>query len=131
MPYRAGALALALATAVGCTRPEPPPPRAVTHEDLVLEPDSEVIPAQVPANTTLTAMLKPYGLHEADTTAIVGAISRVFDVRRLHAGQPWRIERTHAGDVRFLEYKVDPRALRACRSGRKRSAHVHGHAQRV
>ena len=108
MSYRAGALALALATAVGCTRPEPPPPRAITHEDLVLEPDSEVIPAQVPANTTLTAMLKPYGLHEADTTAIVGAISRVFDVRRLHAGQPWRIERTHAGDVRFLEYEVDP-----------------------
>ena len=38
----------------------------------------------------------------------MAAVSRVFDVRKLHAGQPWRIERTHAGCVRLLEYEVDP-----------------------
>ena len=98
---------LAAAMAAGCARPEPAPP-AISHPDIVLEADSEIIPARVPVNATLGGMLRPYGLHDADITGVVDAVTRVFDVRKLHQGQPWRVERTHAGCVRLLEYEVDP-----------------------
>ena len=34
-------------------------------------------------------------------------MSRVFDLRTLRAGQPWRFERTYDGCVRHLEYEID------------------------
>jgi murein DD-endopeptidase MepM/ murein hydrolase activator NlpD len=101
------AAALAATFAAGCAPPEVPPP-VVHRPDIVLAPDSEVIPATVPANATLATMLRPYGLHEADVTGIVEAVTRVFDVRRLRGGQPFHVERTTAGCARRLEYEIDP-----------------------
>lgn len=98
---------LALALVTGCARVSEPP-RAVSHADIVLEPDSEVIPATVPVHATLATMLRPVVLHEEDVAGVVDAVSRVFDLRKLHAGQPWRVERTTAGCVRRLEYEIDP-----------------------
>jgi murein DD-endopeptidase MepM/ murein hydrolase activator NlpD len=108
MVVRAPAAAvLVAALASGCVRTETPPP-VVHHPDIVLEPDSEVIPSTVPANATLATMLRPHGLHEADVTGVVDAVTRVFDARKLRVGQPWHVERTTAGCVRRLEYEIDP-----------------------
>jgi murein DD-endopeptidase MepM/ murein hydrolase activator NlpD len=108
MFFRVSATALLAASlaVVGCARPDPPRP-AVARSDIVLEPDSELIPAKVPPRATLASMLQPYGLHEADVTGVVEAVSKVFDLRKLHEGQPWRVERTRDGCVRHLEYEID------------------------
>lgn len=109
MPAWVRGVLLAVIVCASCARTQPPaPPPAIAREDIVLEPDSDVIPAEVQPNTTFTAMLKPYGLHDGDVTGVVDAVSHVFDVRKLHAGQPWRLERTRTGCVRELEYEVDP-----------------------
>jgi murein DD-endopeptidase MepM/ murein hydrolase activator NlpD len=108
MSFRALAVAALVAVvAGGCARPEPPP-RVVSRPDIVLEPDSTVIPGVVPTNATLSALLNTLSLHEADVTGVVEAVGGVFDLRRLHAGQPWRLERTLEGCVRMLEYEIDP-----------------------
>jgi murein DD-endopeptidase MepM/ murein hydrolase activator NlpD len=74
---------------------------------VLLAADSEVIPGRVPARATLAGMLVPRQLHSEDVQGVVAAASRVFDLRKLRAGQPWRIERTRDGCVRYLEYEVD------------------------
>jgi murein DD-endopeptidase MepM/ murein hydrolase activator NlpD len=108
MSLRAGIVVVLLAAAASaCARPDTVP-RVVSHPDIVLEPDTVVIAASVPANATLAGLLRPYGLHDADVSGVVAAIARVFDVRRLHAGQPLKLERTTGGCVRSLEYEVDP-----------------------
>jgi murein DD-endopeptidase MepM/ murein hydrolase activator NlpD len=67
-------------------------------------------------------MLAPHRLHTADVTGVVTAAARVFDLRKLRAGQPWRFERTLDGCVRHLEYEVDAeRFLRV--SARANEAH--------
>jgi murein DD-endopeptidase MepM/ murein hydrolase activator NlpD len=110
MSFRVAATALlaaAIAAAAGCSRAEPLPP-TVSRPDIVLAPDSEVIPSTVPPRATMATMLRPFGLHDADVSGVVDAMSQVFDLRKLHAGQPWRVERTLAGCVRRLEYEIDP-----------------------
>lgn len=109
MPFvRGGAAALLLAVVTAaCVRSESAP-LPVSHPDVSLEPDSDIVPARVPNNTTLGGMLRPYPVHEADVTGVVDAVTRVFDVRTLHAGQAWRFERTTSGCIRTLEYEIDP-----------------------
>jgi len=106
---RAATAVVLLAAAVSaCHHPDADAPPVVSHPDIVLQPDTVVIAARVPVNSTLASLLRPYELHEADVSGVVAAVTRVFDVRRLHAGQPWKLERTTAGCVRSLEYEIDP-----------------------
>ena len=98
---------LGACAAGACSRAEPLPRGSTRRGDVVLPADSEVIPGRVTASTTLAGLLSPQHLHDADIGGIVAAVSRVFDLRRLRAGQPWRFERTHDGCVRFLEYEID------------------------
>src|SRR5215218_2676479 len=93
----------ACAAITACTRLEPRPPTSDGREDLVLATDSEIIPGRVPARTTLAALLPPEQVHDADVAGIVAAVSGVFDLRKLRAGQPWRFERTQDGCIRYLE----------------------------
>jgi len=108
VPFTRLALALCVsAILAGCHRLDPDPASTDRGEDLELAADSEMVPGRVPASTTLAGMLAPHGLHTADVTGVVAAVTRVFDLRKLRAGQPWRFERTLDGCVRRLEYEVD------------------------
>lgn len=110
VPFTRFVVSLSLVAAVAaCDRAEPPLPAGTNHHDDVFLPaDSEIIPGRVPASTTLVNLLAPEHLHGADITGVVAAVSGVFDLRKLRAGQPWRFERTHDGCVRYLEYEIDP-----------------------
>jgi len=82
------------ATLAACARVESLPPASERRGDVFLAPDSEVMPGRVPERATLAGMLAQRELQDAEVAGVVGAASRVFDLRKLRAGQPWRIERT-------------------------------------
>ena len=83
-------------------------PLHVSRGDIALAPDSEMIPGRVPARATLATMLRGADVAEGDAVRIVDAAHGVFDLRKLHAGQAWRIERTTDHRVRLFEYEIDP-----------------------
>ena len=107
LPTRLGLAFCIAATVAACHRIEPDPASTDRAEDLDLAADSEMVPGRVPASATLAGMLTPHSLHTADVSGVVAAVTRVFDLRKLRAGQPWRFERTLDGCVRHLEYEVD------------------------
>lgn len=98
----AGALA-----APACTTVDELPASKERRADIHLDPDSEMIPARVPAGATLSTLLDRHGLHTADADGIVEAIRSVFDPRLLRVNQAYRLERTLEGCVRLFEYEVD------------------------
>jgi murein DD-endopeptidase MepM/ murein hydrolase activator NlpD len=81
--------------------------RARRLVDIVLAADSRLIAGTVPSGRTLAAMLSAFELHEPDRQALVSAIQRVFDVRRLRVGQPFKLDRLFDGRVRSFEYEID------------------------
>jgi murein DD-endopeptidase MepM/ murein hydrolase activator NlpD len=84
--------------------------------DVLLPRDSDVISAVVPNGTTVAGMLGKHLLPESELSALVEAVTSSFDVRRLRAGNVYRIERLFDGRIRSFEYEIDPtRALRASR----------------
>jgi murein DD-endopeptidase MepM/ murein hydrolase activator NlpD len=84
--------------------------------DILLPRDSDVISAVVPNGTTVAGMLGKHLLPESELSALVQAVTSSFDVRRLRAGNIYRIDRLFDGRIRSFEYEIDPtRALRASR----------------
>jgi murein DD-endopeptidase MepM/ murein hydrolase activator NlpD len=75
--------------------------------DISLAADSMLIAGTVPSGRTLGAMLAAFDLREHDRRALVEAVQRVFDVRRLRVGQPFRLDRLFDGHVRSFEYEID------------------------
>ncbi|MEZ5419926.1 MAG: M23 family metallopeptidase [Vicinamibacterales bacterium] len=84
--------------------------------DILLPRDSDVISAVVPNGTTVAGMLGKHLLPESELSALVEAVTGTFDVRKLRAGNSYRIDRLFDGRIRSFEYEIDPtRALRASR----------------
>ena len=84
--------------------------------DILLPPDSDVISAVVPSGATVAGMLSKHLLPNSELSALVQAVSANFDVRRLRAGNVYRIDRLFDGRIRSFEYEIDPtRSLRAKR----------------
>jgi murein DD-endopeptidase MepM/ murein hydrolase activator NlpD len=81
--------------------------RARRLADIVLAEDSRLIAGTVPSGRTLATMLSAFELSEPDRQALVSAIQRVFDVRRLRVGQPFKLDRLFDGSVRSFEYEID------------------------
>ncbi len=75
--------------------------------DIHLQSTGEVIEAQVPRNATLASVLRAHELGEAVVNGIVSAARSAFDLRRLRASQPYRIEVSAAGAVREFVYRID------------------------
>jgi murein DD-endopeptidase MepM/ murein hydrolase activator NlpD len=100
---------LTVASAVwgGCQNADEQPP-AVTRADIVLPADSEIVPSRVTGGATFGGMLSESRIHPEDVSGIIAALPGVFDPRQLRIDQPWRVERTHDGCVRYLEYELDP-----------------------
>jgi murein DD-endopeptidase MepM/ murein hydrolase activator NlpD len=97
---------------VGCdwTPPDLPVPHGYGRRrfaDIGLAADSMMIAGTVPSGRTLGAILAAFDLHEPDRLALVDAVQRVFDLRRLRVGQRFRLDRLLDGRVRSFEYEID------------------------
>ena len=106
------AAALAL-TLTGCST-EPAgdadaPPAMLSSElrDIVLRPDTTLVSGLVPRSTTLDTLLRGHGVADDAAVSVVTAARQVFDPRRLRALQPFSIERTVEGTLRFFQYEID------------------------
>lgn len=107
-----GVLAVMSATVVVACRvsvtEEPEPiagPRRLV--DILLARDSEIVEALLPHRTTLSGVLKLHNLIESEVGALVETVAHHVDLRRLRAGQPYRLERLLDGRIREFMYELD------------------------
>lgn len=77
------------------------------RSDIFLPIDSEVIEARLPRNGTLATLLRMHQVEEGLAHRVVDAALDVFDLRKLKADQPYRLERTVSGAVRELIVRID------------------------
>ncbi len=85
--------------------------------DIALALETTKVSARVRAGATLASMLRAHDVVIADAAAIVAQAASVFDLRKVRANQPYRLETTHTGTVRGFEYEIDgDRFLRVGRS---------------
>ena len=85
--------------------------------DIALSLETTVVSARVRAGTTLASVLRAHDVAVSDVAAIVAQAGSVFDLRKVRANQPYRLETTHTGTVRGFEYEIDgDRFLRVGRS---------------
>ena len=104
-------LVLALGLFVGvsgaaCTDP-PDVPDAPPGRDIFLTPDTTVVRGLVANAATLDTMLRDHGLATDTVVAAIEAARAVFDPRRLRSSQPFTLERTFGGALRYFEYEID------------------------
>ncbi len=84
--------------------------------DIPLARDTRLVRARVAAGATLGSLLRAEGVAAAEVGDIVSRAARVFDVRRLRADRPYRIERALTGALQRFEYEIDgDRFLRVTR----------------
>jgi murein DD-endopeptidase MepM/ murein hydrolase activator NlpD len=105
-------LALGLFVAVNgvaCTDvPDVPDvPDASSTRDILLTPDTTVVRGLVANTATLDTMLRDHGLAADAVVAVIDAARDVFDPRRLRSAQPFLLERTLEGALRYFEYEID------------------------
>ena len=85
--------------------------------DIALLLETTVISSRVRAGATLASTLRAHDVGVADAAAIVMRAASVFDLRKVRANQPYRLETTPTGTVRGFEYEIDgDRFLRVGRS---------------
>jgi len=104
-------LVLALGLFVGvigaaCTA-APALPDAPPGRDIFLTPDTTVVRGLVANAATLETMLRDHGLATDAVFSVIGAARSVFDPRRLRSAQPFILERTLQGALRYFEYEID------------------------
>lgn len=105
-----GTLLLSAAAIVGlaaCAAEPPAAPLPTARGDILLPKTTEVFEAAVPRNATLAGVLRGHELAEPVVARLVEAAGSAFDVRRLRAEQPYRLEVGLAGDVREFTYRID------------------------
>jgi murein DD-endopeptidase MepM/ murein hydrolase activator NlpD len=107
------AAVLGIAVMTGCSAEpsgDPDAPPAVLQSelsDVVLTPDTTLVSGLVPRSTTLDTLLRGHGVADDAAVSVVSAARKVFDPRRLRALQPFSIERTFEGTLRFFQYEID------------------------
>jgi murein DD-endopeptidase MepM/ murein hydrolase activator NlpD len=104
------AIVVAASAATAACRPagaEPSPSPRGRLADVRLARDSEILRAVVPQRTTLASVLQTHQLLAHEAVALVRTISEKFDLRRVRAGQPYRIDRFLDGRIREFEYEID------------------------
>ena len=92
--------------AVACTD-APDVPDASPTRDIFLTPDTTVVRGLVANAATLDTMLRDHGLAADAVVAVIDAARAVFDPRRLRSAQPFMLERTLEGALRYFEYEID------------------------
>jgi len=93
----------ACSAATGDRRPDANP----SATDIYLENETVALEGRIPRNATLAGLLRERTLPEAVVTAVVGAAQSVYDLRRIRAGQPYRLVTTFDGRLREFHYEID------------------------
>jgi murein DD-endopeptidase MepM/ murein hydrolase activator NlpD len=89
----------------------------VRGHDIALPTDVTVVEARVGRGVTFAGLLRGLNIAASDLTEAVARSSAVFDLRRVRAGQPYRLERSPGGAIHRFEYEIDgDRFLRVGRS---------------
>lgn len=112
MLSRRAALAVisVLACACGCAQPSSEPGRVV-RPDVELASDTDLTPGHVHSGENFGSLLASQQIGSDQLEAMLASLEGVFDPRRLHEGQAWRLLRTAAGQVRLFEYEIDGRSV--------------------
>lgn len=85
--------------------------------DVPLAADIRAISARVARGATLASLLRAHDVAALDVAAVVGQAASVFDLRKVRAGQPYRLRTSLQGSLRDFEYEIDgDRLLRVVRS---------------
>jgi murein DD-endopeptidase MepM/ murein hydrolase activator NlpD len=100
-------LVLALGLFAGACTDAPDAPPATPTRDIFLTPDTTVVRGLVAKAATLDTMLRDHGLATDAVLAAIEAARGVFDPRRLRSSQPFVLERTLEGALRYFEYEID------------------------
>ncbi len=87
------------------------PPPVPDRPDISLAPDTTLIEGLVPRDATLEAVLRGHGVAADAAQAVIAAARQVFDPRRLRSLQPFSLERTFDGALRYFEYEIDADSL--------------------
>ena len=69
--------------------------------------DPPPVESKVGKNENFTAALQHAGFNSADAGAITSAAQRVFNLRQVRAGNAMTINRSAAGELRELDYRID------------------------
>src|SRR5262245_9473055 len=84
--------------------------------DIVLHSEKVVVSARVAAGATLASLLRAQQVASEDAATLVSKAASVFDLRKVRANQPYRLERGHDGVMQRFEYEIDgDRFLRVTR----------------
>lgn len=94
---------------------EAAPVRVAAH-DIALASDTLVVSARIAAGATLASMLHAQHVAAQDAAELVAQTATVFDLRRVRANQPYRLETRASGALRQFDYEIDgDRFLRVTR----------------
>jgi len=88
-------------------RDDVPAVAAGIASDIALAPDARLVQAKVAAGATLASLLRAEGIAVAEIGSVVSRAASVFDVRRLRANQPYRIQTAIGGALEKFEYEID------------------------
>jgi murein DD-endopeptidase MepM/ murein hydrolase activator NlpD len=110
-PRRAAfAVVGSLLCASACTRTVAEP-GALVRPDIELAADSDLTPGHVRPGENFGGLLASQQIGSDQLEAMLASLEGVFDPRRMREGQAWRLEQTHAGQVRLFEYEIDGRSV--------------------
>jgi murein DD-endopeptidase MepM/ murein hydrolase activator NlpD len=93
-----------------CARSEADP-KPHARPDIQLVADSELTPGHVARGENFGSLLRNQGIDDEQREAILASLEGVFDPRRMHEGQAWRVDRAASGEVKLLEYEIDGRSV--------------------
>ena len=112
MPSRRAALAVmgVLTCAAACARSSAEP-GDVVRPDVELASDTDLTPGHVRPGENFGALLASQQVGGDQLEAMLASLEDVFDPRRMHEGQAWRLLRTGTGQVRLFEYEIDGRSV--------------------
>lgn len=110
------AVALLVAAACAPQLDTGTPPPSAAARDIALPTELSIVTARVAAGATLASVLHAQQVAAGDVAELVAQAGSVFDLRKVRANQPYRLERRTGGAVQRFEYEIDgDRFLRVAR----------------
>ena len=91
----------------GCAAPEALPTSAHNLVDIDLPSETRIVSDRVARGATLASLLREHAIAETEIHTLVARAASVFDLRKVRAGQPYKLAQAIDGAVRRFEYEID------------------------